>query len=62
MFNRKLKKRLEAGFGRVPDPMYFHGDMEYIRAYFDFRKENNMDEFLIDCWLCTWKRSKAVII
>lgn len=48
MFNRKLKKRLEAGFGRVPDPMYFHGDMEYIRAYFDFRKENNMDEFLID--------------
>lgn len=48
MFHRKLKKRLEAGFGRVPDPMYFHGDMEYIRAYFDFRKENNMDAFLID--------------
>ena len=48
MFHRKLKKRLEAGFGKVPDPMYFHGDMEYIRAYFDFRKENKMDAFLID--------------
>lgn len=48
MFTRKLKKRLEAGFGKVPDPMYFHGDMEYIRAYYDFREENNMDEFLID--------------
>ncbi len=48
MFDRKLKKRLEAGFGRVPDPMYFHGDMEYIRAYFDFRRENKMDTFLID--------------
>lgn len=48
MFHRELKKRLEAGFGKVPDPMYFHGDMEYIRAYYDFRKENNMDEFLID--------------
>ncbi len=48
MFGRKLKKRLEAGFGKVPDPMYFHGDMEYIRAYYDFRKENNMDAFLID--------------
>ncbi len=48
MFYRRLKKRLEAGFGRVPDPMYFHGDMESIRAYFDFREEHNMDAFLID--------------
>ncbi len=48
MFHRELKKRLEARFGSVPDPMYFHGDMEYIRAYFDFRKGNNMDAFLID--------------
>lgn len=48
MFHRKLKRILEAGFGKVPDPMYFHGDMEYIRAYYDFRKEKNLDAFLID--------------
>lgn len=48
MFGRKLKRRLEAGFGTVPDPMYFSGDMEYIRAYYDFRKEKKMDEFLVD--------------
>ena len=48
MFNRKLKIRLEADFGKAPDPMYFHGDMEYIRAYYDYREENELDEFLID--------------
>lgn len=48
MMGRKRKRRLEAGFGTVPDPMYFSGDMEYIRAYYDFRKENRMDEFLVD--------------
>ena len=48
MFNRKLKRRLEADFGKAPDPMYFHGDMEYIRAYYDYREENGLDEFLID--------------
>lgn len=48
MVTRKLKRRLEAGFGKVPDPMYFHGDMEHIRAYYDFRREKNLDEFLID--------------
>ena len=43
-----LKKRLRAAFGKVPDPFYFDGDMKYIRAYYDFRRDNGLDEFLID--------------
>lgn len=39
-----LKKR----FGQIPDPVYFHGDMEYIRAYYDFRKTDRRDAFLLD--------------
>lgn len=45
---RKLKRRLEAGFGTIPDPVYFHGDMENIRVYHDLRKEQQQDAFLID--------------
>ena len=43
-----LKKRLRAAFGKVPDPFYFDGDMNYIRAYYDYRRDNELDEFLID--------------
>lgn len=45
---RKIKKQLEQKFGSVPNPHYFHGDMEYIRAYYDFRKNAGLDKFLID--------------
>lgn len=48
MGKRKLKKILERDYGKAPDPYYFHGDMEYIRAYYDFRRDNNRDEYLID--------------
>lgn len=48
MFGRKLRRRLDAGFGKVPDPLYFQGDMANIRAYYDYRKEQRMDEFLVD--------------
>lgn len=48
MFSRKLKKRLEANYGKKPDPIYFYGDFEHIRTYYDFRKEGEMDEFLVD--------------
>ena len=44
----RLKKRLLAGFGKVPNPMYFDGDMDHIRAYYDYRRENELDEFLVD--------------
>lgn len=44
----RLKKRLEGRFGKTPDPFYFHGDMEYIRAYYDFRRETERDVFLLD--------------
>lgn len=48
MFMCKLKKRLANNFGKIPDLLYFNGDMEYIRAYYDYRKENHLDEFLLD--------------
>jgi len=48
MRTRKLKRKLRASFGKVPDPHYFDGDMSYIRAYYDFRRDNGLDPFLID--------------
>lgn len=48
MFQRKLRKRMEAQFGAVPDTIYFHGDMDLIRSYYEFRRKNGMDTFLID--------------
>ncbi len=48
MGTRRLKQRLERRFGKAPDPFYFHGDMEYIRAYYDFRRSKDLDAFLLD--------------
>lgn len=48
MRTSKLKRMLRASYGKVPDPYYFDGDMTSIRAYYDFRKENGLDPFLID--------------
>ena len=45
---RKLKKRLQYQFGKVPELLYFPGDMQNIRSYYDYRKENDLDAFLID--------------
>ena len=39
---------LRASYGKAPDPYYFDGDMNYIRAYYDFRRDNGLDPFLID--------------
>jgi len=48
MRTRKLKKRLRERFGTIPDPFYYSGDMEHIRAYFDYRQARGMDPFLVD--------------
>ncbi len=48
MNRRKRMRQLSASYGRVPDPHYFHGDMEYIRAYSDYRRDHKLDPFLID--------------
>lgn len=48
MRTKKLRQVLRASFGRAPDPYYYDGDMDYIRAYFDFRREHALDSFLID--------------
>lgn len=43
-----FRKRKQSVFGEIPDPYYAAGDMEYIRAYYDFRKAQGLDAFLID--------------
>jgi len=45
---KKLKRNLEKGYGARPDVQYFENDMNGIRSYFDYRKDNGLDEFLID--------------
>ncbi|MGN1346141.1 MAG: hypothetical protein ACI4V1_05100 [Eubacteriales bacterium] len=42
------KQKLRDAFGQVPNRSYFHGDMEYIRAYSDFRSNRDRDDFFID--------------
>lgn len=48
MRTKKLRRALRSSFGKVPNPSYFAGDMSYIRAYYDFRRDNGLDPFLID--------------
>ena len=48
MFSRKLKRQLEQHYGQAPDFMYFDGDLNSIRNYFDHRYINDLDDFLID--------------
>lgn len=48
MNKRKRLRRLAAAYGKVPDPYYYHGDMEYIRGYSDFRQEQARDPFSLD--------------
>lgn len=44
----QLKALLERRYGAVPDPYYDYGDMDAIRAYFDYRQETNRDGYLLD--------------
>lgn len=46
--NRLRKKRLRDSFGGLPNLHYFHGDMEYIRTYADFRRERDTEDFFLD--------------
>jgi hypothetical protein len=48
MLRRKLKKRLKAAWGRVPDAHYFAGDMDLIRVYADYRAQTDRDAFFLD--------------
>ncbi|NMA25773.1 MAG: hypothetical protein GX936_08935, partial [Clostridiales bacterium] len=48
MGKRKILRRLERNFGAVPDVHYFPGDMENIASYFDYRRDNGLDDFLLD--------------
>lgn len=48
MTTRKLKRRLQDAYGKAPNPFYFDGDMDYIRAYYNFRRINVLDSYLID--------------
>lgn len=44
----KLKKRLQAEYGKTPSAMYFDGDMNSIKTHYEFRREQGLDELLID--------------
>ncbi len=48
MRTKKLQRMLRAAFGTVPDPHYFDGDMDYIRAYYEYRREKGLDPFLLN--------------
>jgi len=42
------KRQLKQRYGMQPDIHYFEGDMTSIRTYFDYRYENQLDDFLLD--------------
>ncbi len=48
MLQSRLKKRLKAAWGKIPDAHYFAGDMDLIRIYADYRAEAGRDGFLLD--------------
>jgi hypothetical protein len=48
MGKRKVLRRLERDFGAVPDVHYFAGDMQSIASYYDYRRDNKLDDFLLD--------------
>ena len=45
---RKSAERFRRQFGTVPDVHYFPEDMVHIRSYFDFRRDQGRDPFLLD--------------
>ncbi len=50
MFNRekKRRRRLDAAFGKVPDVYYTDGDMDRIRAWYDWRREREPESYAVD--------------
>lgn len=48
MLSRKRKRRIAASFGCVPEMHYFHGDMDYIKTYYAYRRTAGKDTFLLD--------------
>jgi DNA mismatch repair ATPase MutS len=46
--NKKISRKLEQSYGKPPDITYYNGDMEVIRTYFDYRFNNDVDDFLVD--------------
>jgi len=45
---KKMEKYLSDIFGQVPRRMYFDGDIKQIRLHYEYRKKENLDQFLID--------------
>ncbi len=48
MRKKKLRQKLLEAYGAVPEVRYEVGDLERIRTYYEFRREKDMDDFLID--------------
>lgn len=49
-FKRKIsrRKKLRNSFGKIPQALYFPGDMDCIRAYSDYRSTRDAGDFFID--------------
>ena len=45
---RKLKRKFQNDYGKIPDFHYFDDDIKGIRTYFDYRLDNKLDKFLVD--------------
>ena len=48
MFARKRKMLFQKNFGKEPSRRYFDGDLELIKSYFEFCREQNPDSYYVD--------------
>lgn len=48
MFARKRKMLFQKNFGKEPSRRYFVGDLELIKSYFEFCREQNPDSYYVD--------------
>jgi len=48
MRKSKLKRHLQQNYGQAPDLLYFPGDLNDIRTYFNHRYIEDLDDFLVD--------------
>lgn len=48
LFKRKLIKKLQNSYGKIPETTYFDGDMNWIRSASDDRREEEPERFYVD--------------
>ena len=48
LFKRKLIKKLQNAYGKIPETTYFDGDINWIRSASDDRREEEPERFYVD--------------